>query len=359
MSKKFIRILQIFLLSVAIITMLLTLQIFIQLNNNRFRAEQTAVVLLNQVESIVTKNLEIMDSLTIDFKDLCISKAKAAAYILDYNRFAEKSVSELTKIAELVQVDEIHIFDTSGKIIGGTVPKYYGYTLDSGEQMAYFKPMLTDKNKKMCQDPTPNTAEGKIMMYALIWRDDGSGMLQVGIEPVRLLEYLRSSDVNQIVDNMPTYDGVDIIIANRKTGIINGSTIPHFLYKDLESIGIDVYGMQTDKVNHFVRKVHGMKMYCTLHEHDKYYIAIFQDYKLVNQSVAFTVFVVFVYLFLAALAIIFIVRRMTMRIIVEEERANRDKMTGLLNRQAYENAIAESTSVVPQENDFVFVLADL
>ena len=359
MSKKIIRILQVFLLSAAVISALLSMQIVIQLNNNKDRAVQTSIVLLNQVESIVTKNTETLQSLMINFKDLCVSKAQTVSYILDYNPSAEKSVTELVKIAELVQVDEIHLFDESGKIIGGSVPKYYGYSFDSGEQMAYFKPMLTDKRKQMCQDPTPNTAESKTMMYAIIWRNDGSGMLQIGIEPVRLLEYLRSNDIKLIIDNMPTYDGVDIIVADQKTKTINGTTIPYFLYKDLESVGIDVFRMQTDKINHFITKIYNKKMYCTLHEHDKYYIAIVQDYALVNQSVIFTVFVVFVYLFLAALFIIYIVRRMTLRIIKEEERANRDKMTGLLNRQAYETAITEKSQLVPPENDFVFLMADL
>ena len=359
MSKRFVRIMQIFLLSTAIIAVLLTFQIIIQLNSNKDRAIQTSIVLLNQIEDIVTKNTETLQSLMIDFKDLCIEKAKTVSYILDYNPAAEKSVSELMKITELVQIDEIHLFDVSGKIIGGNIPKYYGYSFDSGEQMAYFKPMLTDKRKQMCQDPTPNTAENKTMMYAIIWRNDGSGMLQIGIEPVRLLEYLRSNDIKLIIDNMPTYDGVDVIVADQKTKMINGTTIPHFLYKDLGSIGIDVYRMQTDKVNHFISRIHEKKMYCTLHEHDKYYIAIIQDYNLVNQSVLFTVFVVFVYLFLAALVVIYIVHKMTMRIIMEEERANRDKMTGLLNRQAYETAITEKAQSVPPEQDFVFLMADL
>ena len=359
MSKRFLRVFQIILLSAGIITVLLTLQVVIQLKNNKDRAEQTACVLLNQVEGIVTENNSDTQMLTIELKDLCISKAKIISYILDMRKSIESSVEELSTLAELVQVDEIHLFDADGKIIGGTVPDYYGYTFDSGEQMSYFKPMLADKRRQMCQDLTPNTAEGKMMMYAIVWREDGSGMLQIGIAPIRQIEYLRSSEISQIIDNMPTYDGIDIIVADHKTKMINGTTIPHLLYKDLDSIGIDVLRMQTDKVNHFVSKLMNRKIYCTLHEHDKYYIVIVQDYNLVNQSVVFTTFVVFVYLFLATLVIVYIVRRMTLRIIEEEERANRDKMTGLLNRQAYENALTEQVKSVPPENDFVFLMADL
>ena len=75
-----------------------------------------------------------------------------------------KLLTILSRIAELMRIDEIHVFDESGTIFSGTVPRYYGYSFDSGEQMAYFKPMLDDKTLSMCQDVTPNTAESKSMM---------------------------------------------------------------------------------------------------------------------------------------------------------------------------------------------------
>ena len=59
--------------------------------------------------------------------------------------------------------------------------KYFGYSFDSGEQMAYFKPMLKDKKLTMCQDVTPNTSEAKEMMYAIAWNEAGNKMIQVAL----------------------------------------------------------------------------------------------------------------------------------------------------------------------------------
>ena len=83
----------------------------------------------------------------------------------------------MQKIAALISVDEIHLFDTKGYIYSGSVPKYFGYSFDSGEQMAYFKPMLKDKKLTMCQDVTPNTSEAKEMMYAITWNEAGNKMI--------------------------------------------------------------------------------------------------------------------------------------------------------------------------------------
>lgn len=84
-----------------------------------------------------------------------------------------------------MSVDEIHLFDETGCITSGSVPKYFGYSFDSGTQMSYFKPMLTDKSLTMCQDVTPNTSEGKAMMYAITWNEAGTMMVQVGLKPLR------------------------------------------------------------------------------------------------------------------------------------------------------------------------------
>lgn len=54
----------------------------------------------------------------------------------------EYDVNELQKIAKLMAVDEIHLFDDQEFIYeSGSAPKYFGYNFDSGAD-GYFKPML-------------------------------------------------------------------------------------------------------------------------------------------------------------------------------------------------------------------------
>ena len=61
-------------------------------------------------------------------------------------------------------------------------------SFDSGEQIAYFKPILSDYDLVMCQDVTPSTAEARQMMYARCWMEGLSGIVQIGISPERLVE---------------------------------------------------------------------------------------------------------------------------------------------------------------------------
>ena len=92
------------------------------------------------------------------------------AYIIQEKPSILEDIEELKQIAAMVEVDEIHFFDKSGRIYAGTHPEYYDYTFDSGEQIGFFKPMLKDYSLKLVQKITPNTAEGKMMQYSAVWR---------------------------------------------------------------------------------------------------------------------------------------------------------------------------------------------
>ena len=144
---------------------------------NKRSFDRTSQVLLDQVSNVIEKNKASEEDLIDSLKEDYMVRAKAVAYIVDAKPEVANNVDELRKIAALISVDEVHLFNTDGVIYAGTNPEYFGYSFDSGEQMAYFKPMLDDKNLTMCQDVTPNTSNGKKMMYAITWNDDGTKMI--------------------------------------------------------------------------------------------------------------------------------------------------------------------------------------
>ena len=168
-------------LALGLILMALVIQMVILNWINNKNTAKMLEVLLDRVVNVIEKNEDDEKNMITSLKEDYIVRAKAVAYIINANPDAENNVDELKKIANLMSVDEIHLFDTTGKIYSGTIPEYYGYNFDSGDQMEYFKPMLEDKTLTMCQDVTPNTSEGKKMMYAITWDETGTRMVQVGI----------------------------------------------------------------------------------------------------------------------------------------------------------------------------------
>ena len=133
-------------LAITIIAAALLLEGFILKYVNDKNSDRTSKVLLDRVITVLDKNDKSEEALIKSLKDDYIVRAKAVSYIIDAKPEVEYDVDELQKIAALISVDEIHLFDTKGYIYSGSVPKYFGYSFDSGEQMEYFKPMLKNKN---------------------------------------------------------------------------------------------------------------------------------------------------------------------------------------------------------------------
>ena len=122
-------------LAIAIIVAALLLEGYILKYVNDKNSDRTSKVLLDRVITVLDKNDESEENLIKSLKDDYIVRAKAVSYIIDAKPGVEYDVDELQKIASLISVDEIHLFDTKGYIYSGSIPKYFGYSFDSGEQM--------------------------------------------------------------------------------------------------------------------------------------------------------------------------------------------------------------------------------
>ena len=261
-------------LSVVIIVIALLLEAIILKYVNDRNAYGTSKVLVDRVITVLNKNDKSKNELIKSLKDDYIIRAKAVSYIIDANPEIECDVDELQEIAKLMAVDEIHLFDEHGYIYSGSVPKYFGYNFSSGEQMGYFKPMLENKSLTMCQDVTPNTSEAKEMMYAITWNEDGTKMIQVGIEPKRLLDAIKQNTISNVVSGMPVYKGMRIVAADADTQTIEGATDRSEIGKKLEEIGIPSDRVSSDGVTVIHIKVDGSPCRCIIRQDDKYIVAV-------------------------------------------------------------------------------------
>lgn len=348
-----------FIIVAAVLVLLLFQYIFLNVIN-RNHAYKTGEVLSEQIGNILSSNDHKQKILTETLKENYISKAKAVSHFIERNPETEQNIDELVYIAKLLSIDEIHLFTDEGVIYFGTVPQYYGYSFDSGEQMGFFKPMLTDKTLSMCQDVTPNTAESKAMMYAICWCSDGSRMIQVGIEPVRLLEELHADEIDEVVDGLPVYSGINIIAADIQTNEIAGSSLPGMVGKTLSEIGIRPFFSENETTVKYSGELQGESVYCYARKTSKYIIIISQLVKEVNRDIPELMLIVGIYLLLASFVIIFIVNKLTTRILNEKRNADTDAMTGLQNRRAYEDAVLHFEKF-PEEigTNFVCMMLDI
>lgn len=329
-------------LSVGIIIVALLLEASILKYVNDKNAYQTSKVLVDRVITVLNKNDESRDELIESLKDDYIVRAKAVSYIVDAKPQVEYDVEELQKIAKLMSIDEIHLIDEKGYIYSGSVPKYFGYSFDFGEQIGYFKPMLNDKSLTMCQDVTPNTSEGKKMMYAITWNEDGTKMIQIGIEPTRLLKEIKQNKVSTVVADMPVHKGMEIFAADAETKVIEGATDDSKRGEKLDAIGIS--SEQVDKNQVVVKhvKIDGKHCRCMMRRDDSYIVAVTVEDSVYLQGTLLAILIVGTYLVLATCWMMYMLSKVIKERVEKEKllyTSNTDELTKCFNRHAYEKDI--------------------
>lgn len=273
----------------AFMILTLCLNYMLQIHNARNDMYLDAKNKFWQINQILKQNEKETEQVKEDLKANCLIRAKAAAYILQYRPEITEDQEEMEKIARLLQVDEFHLFNKEGTLYAGSEPKYFGLNFTSGEQMQFFLPMLKDRELELCQDITPNTAEQKLMQYAAVWREDGEGIVQIGLEPDRVLESMKKNELSYIFSLVTADSGTTIYAIDPGTYQILGCTDAEQAGKNITDIGVD---LGTKMNQGFSAKVNGEDSYCVFADGDSVILGITESnrglYKDVNSNCLLT-----------------------------------------------------------------------
>ena len=241
--------------------MILAAIAFIEVKYEQKRARESAALMFEQMAQVLAENQKDLLEEQEEYTRTCLHSAEIIAYIIEDNPVVVESKEELRRIAEMEEVDEIHIFDNSGRIVAGTHPEYYGYSFDSGEQMRFFKPLLTDKSLKLVQEITPNTAEGKLMQYSALWSSNGEFIVQVGMEPVSVLKATEKNELSYIFSLLRVNVDLDYYAIDENKGKIVGATVPGQVGRTADEIGFDSEKIKDGKKGFFA-VIDGNRSYC-------------------------------------------------------------------------------------------------
>ena len=170
-----------------------------------------------QMEQLVLENQKDLDAVKEEYRQTCLNNAKTISYMIRQNPEIMTDTDELYKLASYVQVDEVHFFDKDGYIFAGTHPEYYGLSMDSGEQISFFKPLLLDKSLALCQDVTSNTAVEKPMQYSALWDESGQYIIQIGMNPTSIMKVTEKNELSYIFSLLRVNTDANLGF-NKKTG---------------------------------------------------------------------------------------------------------------------------------------------
>lgn len=173
-----------------------------QISSSKYALMQTAQVRLSDVREQIASSKDKIADLTANLNEEYLGKARTFSQMISLKPEILEDPAMLERIQTQMGVDELHVTDDKGVIRWTTVPEYLNFDFSSSEQANVFMPMITDKSYELAQEPTPNGAAGKLFQYIGVSRYDAPGIVQIGMEPIRLANALKSAQIDAILNNI-------------------------------------------------------------------------------------------------------------------------------------------------------------
>jgi len=155
---------------------------------NYFIARQTVKDMVDEEMNSVINNFHIAERLSseitgivmreLDSKNIALARALAEIVGRDPRSLEP---AEMARLADRLNVTEIHVADGDGILQWGNVPGYFGFDFASGAQSRPFLRMLEDPSFELAQEAQPNVVLGKYFSYTGVARLGAPGFVQIGI----------------------------------------------------------------------------------------------------------------------------------------------------------------------------------
>ena len=301
---------------IAVFIILFTICFFALVKGTEQHFLNSSELLSTQVGNLIQINDSEKKELQESLKGEYISRAKALAFIIGNDPELKTDYDELCNVSALLNIDEVNVFDKEGLIAYSTVPDYVGFSIYSGGQIAFFEPMMTDYELELCQDLTPNTKEGKLVMYAAVWSPERDCIVQVGITPERLLESLKKNDISRVLDRMPVEDSMYFIYDYSEDRIVASTD---GLFYGLSSDEVP-FELQTP-VNKFTSfRDNGTKYLYTVYYYGQYRIGVYEPVNTVYEDVYRNSLILIIFLAFSLAGVFFI-----FNVLSKREKENEEK----------------------------------
>jgi methyl-accepting chemotaxis protein len=211
-----------------------------------------------EVELILNGKLDEITKLKADINKNNIDKARLVSLVIFHDPELATNLNDLKQLAKTIDVEEIHITDDKGLIIGGTISAFFGFDFNSTEQSKPFLPALTDKSFELAQDPTERGIDNVLFQYAGVARIDKPGIIQIGLKPKKLQDALGAADI-KLISKEVTFGKAgfvfiidknnETIVSHKDDSVLGKNANEYSYYKDIKgkSEGIVHYTIGSEK----------------------------------------------------------------------------------------------------------------
>lgn len=296
MKKIFTQNLFVYMLIALVVAVLaiFSLQTVITKRNNT----KTSHEKLNTVNEKMESNQKEIEKLTETMGENSLAKTKAFADLIATDPSLITSKTRMNQVKEDLQVEELHVIDDKGIITHSTVDEYVGFDMGSGEQSAAFLVLIDKPDEVIVQEPQQNAAEGVLMQYVGVARQDAKGLVQVGIRPQILEEMLAGNAINVVLKDIEFGSSGYIFAIDTKEGTLVAHKDEGLIGKPAKEVGLDISGAGSGRA-----KVNGVRGYYVTEEYDGNLIGTFMPSKeyykeRLNQTVVVSVSMLVIFIVL-------------------------------------------------------------
>lgn len=288
----------------------------------RTKIEQVIHTLENNEEELALLN----ENLGEDY----LTRARAAAYVLERQREMYLDVEELQYLANLLNVDELHVIDGNGIIVSASVAQYIGIDMANHPQTREFLALL-DGGEDACliQDPQPNAAEGVIRQYVGVARRDQKGIVQVGFEPTRKLEAESRNTYEYIFAKFPTDAGEELYVVDAATGEVLGHS--GGMDREFTAECYELSRLLACEEGDFVKGPEGGMMYVASRPYDEVLICAALPRKILFSKLLGNVLSIFFCLLCIEIAVILLLNYLVERKVIDGIHCINDNLTAITN----------------------------
>lgn len=294
------------------------------------RTNDEAMRSLVQIEHIISENQRELEMAQEAYRKTCLLNAKVVSRLIESSPEILYDIEALRDLATHLEIDEIHFFDTTGRIFTGTHPQYYDFTFDSGEQMAFFKPLLTNKSLELVQDVTPNTAEQKSMQYSALWSKNGEYIIQIGMEPVNVKKSTEKNELSYIFSLFRVNPNVFYYAIDVETGKIVGSSLAEDVNLNCSQVGFYLEDIQNAE-NSFHANINGKDSHCVFLQIDSSYVIYVINLQYLYRELPAIMCILFICMVIIALVLVASLNEYMKRNIVEKLQKINNSLTSITN----------------------------
>lgn len=153
---------------------------------------------MGDVASMIEEYGKSTTTIRLESDAQAIAKAHALAYMIELKPSIVSDSKELERLCKVLDVDEVHVSDKNGILVGSSRLGYVGYDMASNPQSNEFMLAIYYKDFELAQKPRPKGIDGTLFQYAGVARLDQPGIVQVGFKPERLEKVMETAAISKV-----------------------------------------------------------------------------------------------------------------------------------------------------------------